>query len=131
MKPVPHRKSLHVAICFDRAQKYSDQILKGITKYVNIYGPWSLTLDPRFYGEYEQNWLTNWHGDGILAYVEDLRLAKVLKHSRIPVVEVFGHRYDLGLPQVCPEGRASGQLAAQHLIERKFQQFAFCGYRNQ
>ncbi|MDB6028864.1 MAG: transcriptional regulator [Verrucomicrobiales bacterium] len=131
MKPVRQKKYPHVTICVDRAQSYGGEILKGITKYVNVFGPWTLSIDPRFHGEYEAGWLKNWRGDGMIAYVEDPRLAKALKKACIPVVEVFGHRYDLELPQVCPHGLVSGQLAAQHLIDRKFTEFAFCGYRDQ
>jgi LacI family transcriptional regulator len=130
MKPLPQRNLLKVVICIDRGQKYGGDVLKGITKYVNVYGPWSLLIDPRFYGEYERGWLKNWQGDGMLAYVEDLRLARLLKDSGIPVVEIFGHRYDLGLPQVSPDGKEIGRLAAQHLLERNFRHFAYFGYQD-
>lgn len=131
MKAVRRARPFRVAICFDRAQKYSDQILKGIAKYINIHGPWICDMEPRFFGQYKSNWLKNWPGDGLLAYVEDLRLARYLIGLKMPVVEVFGHRYDLGLPQISPDGRASGRLAALHLIERQFKTFAFCGYERQ
>lgn len=131
MKTARYRPPLRVALCVDRAQKYSDQILKGIIRYVKIHGPWALFVDPRFYGEYKQNWLKDWEGDGVLAYVEDVQLARHLLDSKMAVVELFGHRFDLGLPQVCPDGRASGELAARHLMERRFKNFAFCGYQNQ
>lgn len=131
MKPPRYRQPLRVALCVDRAQKYSDQVLKGILQYVNIHGPWALFLDPRFTGQHKPHWLKSWQGDGVIGYVEDIHLAKHLLDSRIPAVEVFGHRYDLGLPQVCPDGFASGQMAARHLMERRFKNFAFCGYRDQ
>jgi LacI family transcriptional regulator len=117
-----------VAVCVDRSQGYGSVILRGVAKYVETYGPWSLFLDARFSGDYAQNWLRQWEGDGILAYVEDARLARTLRNSSIPTVEMFGHRYDLGLAQVCPDNEAIGRMAAQHVIERKFQHFHFCGY---
>ena len=119
-----------IAICVDRAQSYGNAVLQGIAKYVETYGPWSLFIDPRFDGEHATNLLKNWDGDGVLAYVDDLKLADLLRRSRIPVVEIFGHRFDLGLPQVCPDSLAIGQMAARHLIERQFKHFAFCGYFN-
>ncbi|MBA4149925.1 MAG: DNA-binding transcriptional regulator [Verrucomicrobia bacterium] len=128
--PAARRKSYRrVAICVDRAQGYGTTILRGIARYVETYGPWSLFIDPRFNGELSQGWMREWAGDGVLAYVEDVRLADTLRHSEIPVVEVFGHRHDLGLPQVCTDNRAIGRLGAEHLIERKFRHFSFFGYR--
>jgi LacI family transcriptional regulator len=121
---------LNVAICVDRAQGYGSYVLKGISKYVQIYGPWTLSIDPGFFGDYKRGWVENWRGDGLLAYIEDRRLARAIREAGIPVVEIFGHRFDLELPQISPDGRLNGQVAAQHLLERKFQQFAFCGYLN-
>lgn len=117
-----------IALCVDRSQGYGSTVLRGVAKYVETYGPWSLFIDVRFSGDYAQNWLRQWKGDGILAYVEDSRLARTLRNSAIPTVEMFGHRYDLGLPQVCPDNEAIGRMAAQHLLDRKFRHFTFCGY---
>ncbi len=130
MKPVKLKPHPRVALCVDRAQGYGSTILKGIAKYVETFGPWSLFMDPKFSGDYAQSWLRHWPGDGILAYIEDIRLARCLRQAKIPVVELFGHRFDLELPQVCTDSRAIGRVAASHLIERKFKHFTFCGYRN-
>lgn len=128
MKAVRQIKHPSIALCVDRSQGYGSTVLRGVAKYVETYGPWSLFIDVRFSGDYAQNWLRQWKGDGILAYVEDARLARTLRNSSIPTVEMFGHRYDLGLPQVCPDNEAIGRMAAQHLLERKFRHFTFCGY---
>ena len=117
-----------VAVCVDRAQAYGSTVLRGIAKYVETFGPWSLFIDGRFSGDYAESWLRQWNGDGILAYVEDARLAKTLRRSGVPTVEMFGHRHDLGLAQVCPDNEAVGRMAAEHLLERRFKHFTFCGY---
>jgi LacI family transcriptional regulator len=118
-----------VALCIDRAQGYGSTILRGIARYVETFGPWSLYIDPRFLGDYAQNWIEQWDGDGILGYIEDPRLAKAVRRSGKPLVEMFGHRHDLKLPQVCTDNQAIGRLAAQHLVERKFRHFSYCGYQ--
>ncbi|MBA4150765.1 MAG: DNA-binding transcriptional regulator [Verrucomicrobia bacterium] len=128
MKAGRQIKHPSIALCVDRSQGYGSTVLRGVAKYVETYGPWALFIDMRFSGDYAQNWLRQWKGDGILAYVEDARLARTLRNSSIPTVEMFGHRYDLGLPQVCPDNEGIGKLAAHHLLERKFRHFTFCGY---
>lgn len=128
MKAGRQVKHPSIALCVDRSQGYASKVMQGVAKYVETYGPWSLFIDMRFSGDYAQNWLRRWKGDGILAYVEDARLARTLRNSSIPTVELFGHRHDLALPQVCPDNEAIGHLGAQHLLERNFRHFTFCGY---
>jgi LacI family transcriptional regulator len=117
-----------VAVCVDKARSYGRGVLRGIAEYVETFGPWSFYIDPQAAGTYNQEWLRDWRGDGVLVYVESLEIARRLRASRIPAVEVFGHRFDLRLPRVSNDDVAIGKLAAEHLLERKFQHFAFSGY---
>ena len=117
-----------VAVCVDKTGAYGRGVLRGIAEYVELHGPWSLCLDHHASGHYERDWLLRWKGDGILAYVESPEVARHLKRSGIPVVEVFGTRRDLGLPQVANDDHRIGVLAAEHLLERRFLHFGFLGY---
>lgn len=129
MNPSTRRKKCpHVAVCVDQSRSYGRGVLRGIAEYVEAYGPWSLFIDPQAVGTYTQDWLKNWRGDGVLAYIEDPILAERLRHSGIPTVELFGQRFGLGVPQIGNDDAAMGHLAAEHLIERHFKHFAFTGY---
>lgn len=129
VKRAPLRSRLpHVAVCVDKSRSYGRGILRGIARYVETYGRWSLYIDPESAGTYSENWLKDWRGDGILAYIETAELARRFLRSGIPTVELFGHRIDLRLPQVCSDDEAIGRLAAEHLLERRFRRFAFTGY---
>jgi LacI family transcriptional regulator len=131
MKLTPKRPSCpHVAVCVDKARTYGRGVLQGIADYLDIYGPWSLSIDPEASGSCGCGWLKNWRGDGVLAYIEDPVMAAQLRRAGIPAVELFRHRLDLGLPQVGNDEAAIGILAAEHLLERQFTRFAFCGYRD-
>jgi LacI family transcriptional regulator len=118
----------HVAVCVDKSGGYGRGVLRGIADYVEVHGPWSLYIDPQSSGIYGEDWLGEWRGDGILAYVESPSLAQRIAAKRIPTVELFGHRSDLALPQVGNDDEAIGRMAAEHLLERRFQRFAFSGY---
>jgi LacI family transcriptional regulator len=118
----------HVAVCVDKSRGYGRGILRGIARYVETFGRWSLYIDPHSAGTYPGNWLRNWKGDGILAYIETAPLARRFLRSGIPTVELFGHRLDMPVPQVCNDEEAIGRLAAEHLLERRFRRFAFSGY---
>lgn len=121
----------HVAVCVDKATSYGRGVLRGIARYVEAYGPWSLYIDPESSGVYSPDWLRDWRGDGILAYIENARLARRFVRSRIPTVELSGLRLDVPLPQVCSDDEAIGRLAAEHLAERQLRRFGFSGYRGE
>lgn len=121
------KSNLRVAVCIDKSRRYGRGVLAGIADYVEAHGRWSLQLNPRASGVYSDNWLRDWDGDGVLAFVEDPRLAKALLRAKIPAVELFGHRLDLGLPHVGNDEEAFGRLAGEHLLERNFVRFAFVG----
>jgi LacI family transcriptional regulator len=121
----------HVAVCVDKARAYGRKVLQGIADYTETVGRWSLYVDPEATGSYSADWLTNWRGDGILAYVESRATASRLRRSGIPTVEVFGHDLDLQLPQVGNDDEAIGSMAAEHLLACRFRHFAFCGYRKE
>jgi LacI family transcriptional regulator len=131
MKHVLSRlKYPHVAVCVDKSRSYGRGVMQGIADYLEIHGPWALSIDPGASGNYQEGWLKNWRGDGVIAFIEDPAVAEDLRRAGIPAVEVFRHHVDLGLPQVGNDEAKIGRLAAEHLLDRKFSKFAFCGYRN-
>ena len=131
--PERHEKPVlpHVAVCVDKGRGYGRRVLQGIADYTEPGGRWSLFVDPEATGSYSVDWLKNWHGDGILAYVESRATAERLRASKIPTVEVFGHQLDLKLHQVGNDDEAIGRLAAEHLLACRLKHFAFCGYEKE
>ena len=103
--------------------------MRGIARYVEMFGPWSLFIDPLADSHYPRGRSESWRGDGILTYIEAPARAERLADSGIPTVELFAYRLDGRLPLVAHDDPAVGRLAAEHLLERQFRQFAFCGYR--
>lgn len=102
--------------------------MRGIAKYVETYGPWSLFLDPMADSRFAKGRSENWRGDGILTYIEEPKRAARLRANGIPTVELFVYRADGVLPVVAHDDVAIGKVAAEHLIARHFRHFAYCGY---
>jgi len=117
----------HVALTVNKARSYGRGILQGVADYVELYGPWSIFLDPYATGQLHHDWLRRWRGDGILAYAGDQRVVERLLRSAIPCVEVYGVVEDPRLPRVGCDDRAIGRLGALHFLERELKRFAFCG----
>jgi LacI family transcriptional regulator len=73
-------------------------------------------------------WLKDWRGDGIIARVENRRIARSIRCRRLPVVDLRGRLLDLDMPAILTDDAAGARTAAAHLLERGFRQFAFCGF---
>jgi LacI family transcriptional regulator len=120
----------HVAVCIDQFRSHGRGVMRGIAKYVETYGPWSLFIDHLADSNYPRGRSENWKGDGILTYIDDANRAERLRRSGIPTVELFAYRLDRKLPVVAHDDIAVGRMAADHLVERHFRRFAFTGYRD-
>jgi LacI family transcriptional regulator len=120
-----------VAVFIDSSSNYGRGVLEGTAEYLETHGPWSVFLKPHAIGPLNPAWLRRWTGDGIIAFVEHAEIAHRLCRRGIPVVEVYGHLPDLGVPSFGSDDEAIGRLAAEHLLDRGFSKFAFVGYPKQ
>jgi LacI family transcriptional regulator len=119
---------LHVAVFLDSAGSYGRGLLEGIADYLEVGGPWSVFVESHATGGFDTGWVRRWHGDGILAFIEDRKATARLYQLRIPVVETYGHLAELQIPRVGNDEAAIGRVAADHLLDRRFRHFVFSGY---
>ena len=117
-----------VALLIETSRSYGRDLLLGIAKYVRIHGPWSIEFEEGDPCEIMPDWFPRWTGEGIIARVKTTALAKAIARKRVPVVDLYGGLPDLKMPTMRSDELAVGRMAAEHLLERGFRQFAFCGY---
>ena len=122
-----HRVAPHVALVIETSLASGRDILRGIALYVREHGPWSIYHEPRSLEESVPRWLRNWDGDGIIARLQNTRIAKAIASTGIPAVDVLGVVRRPELPLAHVDNGAIARLAAEHLLERGFRHFAFCG----
>lgn len=120
-----------VAIVVETSLASGRDILQGIARYVREHRPWLLHHQPRSLDEKLPVWLKNWEGDGILARVQTPAMARALRETGLPVVDVLGVVENTGFPLVHVDDRAIGAMAAEHLLERGFRHFAYLGIRRE
>ena len=65
---------------------------------------------------------TNWKGDGIVGLITHKETRNFAIESKVAVVDI-GFRYRKDFPQVIGDHEKNGRWAAQHFIERKYQNF--------
>ena len=117
-----------VALLVESSRAYGRGLLHGIAEYVRLHGPWSIYLAERGLGEAPPAWLKGWAGDGIIARIENRRIANAVRELAVPTVDLRGLLTDLGVPLITTDDRAVADLAIEHLLERGFRHFAFCGF---
>jgi LacI family transcriptional regulator len=117
-----------VALLIESSRGYGRGTLLGIAKYVRQHGSWSIFFQERGLGDVAPPWLENWEGDGILARVENREMAKVIARVGVPAVDLRYLLPELNIPSVRTDDEAATSLAWEHLRERGFRHFAFCGF---
>jgi len=116
-----------IALLVETSREYGRGILRGIIRYQKEHGPWSIYFKPQGLGEPPPKWLHNWRGDGILARINDKRMAKALSTTSAYVVDLRNALPSLKFPSVAISNQSVVDLAAEHFIERGYKNFAFCG----
>lgn len=119
------RKS--VALLIETSNAYARGVLEGIMAYVRQHEPWSLYLPEQGRGDRPPAWLAGWKGDGIIARIETREIARAVRRTKLPVVDVSAARHIPEVPWVETDDAAIARMAAEHLLDRGFKTLAFCG----
>lgn len=120
-------KRPRVALIVETSLAPGREILRGIARYVREVGPWSIAHEPRSLEESVPRWLQRWRGEGIIARVQDQRIARAIAAVGVPTVDVLGVVQGLPFPLVHTDDQAIGRLGAEHLIDQGFRRFGFFG----
>ncbi len=116
-----------VALLVESSRVYGRGVLRGIGKYVQAHGKWKVYHTERKLSETAPPWLRTWQGDGIIARIENQKLAGRIRQLRLPVVDLFEHEDMDDIPAVLTDNDAIARLAAEHLLGRGLRHFAYCG----
>jgi LacI family transcriptional regulator len=121
------RQLPHIALLIETSREYGRGLLRGVSRYHQDHGPWSIYFEPHGLNEPPPSWLKNWRGDGIIARIDDRRTADVILATGLPAVDVRGAVDGLPIPFVGLDNRPICQLGFEHLRNCGLQNFAFCG----
>jgi len=138
---------------------YDRGLLEGIARYAQLHGPWVFCLagehrevpmpesdstsDKMFpegpirrRSRRESFSLRRLDAAGIIGRIQTPAIARTLLSSGLPVIAVDltakqladGHPLSK-VSEICADSHNAGRIAAEHLIERGFTCFGFCGYQ--
>ena len=120
-------KRRKIALLIEWSRAFGRGVLQGISDYVKAHGSWKIYHTERCLCDGAPKWLKDWQGDGVIARIENAELLDQIRRMNIPVVDLFEHATSDGVPGVITDNRAIAHLAADHLIDRGLQHFAYCG----
>jgi len=114
-----------VALLIDTATDWGRRMIRGIAQYAQQQGGWDLWLEQRC--QFAPGRLPpGWRGDGIIARVADLAMARHLKRAHGLVVNVSTARVPgVSFPTVTADLHAAAKLAIGHLLDQGFRHFAY------
>ena len=117
----------NVVLLIETSNEYSRGLLRGIMAYIREHDPWSIYVPEQDRGKTPPGWLRRWHGDGIIARIETPQIARAVAGARLPAVDVSAARLLPGIPWVETDDEAFARAAVDHLQQRGFRHFGFCG----
>ncbi len=116
-----------VALLIESSNAYARGLLHGIIEYQRQHDNWSVYLPELDRGATPPKWIKTWKGDGIIARIETDEIAHIVQRLDVPIVDVSAARKLDQIPWVETDDAKVSQLAVEHLTERGFRHFAFCG----
>ncbi len=117
-----------VALLVETSRSYGRGVLRGIAGFARTRSNWSLLHQEMTIDVLLPQWMKESAIDGVIARV-DTRTIDPLRQLGVPCVDVRCSRRFPGVPQVETDDRKVCELAFEHLWDRGFRRFAFCGFQ--
>jgi LacI family transcriptional regulator len=123
------KRPKEIALAFPRGA-HQEVFITGVLRYsIEHNCNWSYITSPETLALSVLD-LRGWGGDGIIAALNTPSEAACVKNVTIPVVNISGTLPKTPVPRVSLDNGMVGQMAAEHLMERGFQTFAYYGLRD-
>ncbi|MBI4327120.1 MAG: DNA-binding transcriptional regulator [Chloroflexi bacterium] len=115
-----------VVLLIESSRASGRSILTGIAAYARHHGPWAFYWEPAGL-EQARPRLQSLDAQGII--LRDVDAVEEVLALGIPAVVIGHSRQEIpGLVNVVTDSAKIGTLAAEHLLDRGFRHFAYCGY---
>ena len=126
---------LRVGLLIETHHSYERNLCRGIATYAHAHGPWYFynlggmpdDMDDSLEDSAVSR-LKKWGAEGLIVRCENYHLVERLRSLGLPMVDLLAWNDHNGIPAVDVDHKAVAQLAADQLVERGFQRFAYCGF---
>ncbi len=126
------RSAPRIALIYDARSAYDLKVMEGVAAYLQEGHHYSVFIEENALNDQRLPDLRSWDGDGIIGNFDDPGIALRVTQARLPVVG-FGGGYGWyvagsSIPYFYTNNKAIATLTADHLLDRGFKHFAYCGY---
>jgi LacI family transcriptional regulator len=122
------REKTYVALLVESSRAYGRGILLGVARFVREHDPWSIFFQDLNLCDDTPGWLKNWRGEGIISRLENRDVVGLIRRLKVPAVYLRRVARHAGMPSILTNNKAVSRLCFEHLNERGFRHFAFCGF---
>jgi LacI family transcriptional regulator len=127
-KNVKFVKRQRVALLVESSRAYGREVLSGIARFVREHECWSVFFQDLNLCDSTPEWLKTWKGEGIISRLENDDILGVIKRLKVPVVYLRRVGAANSAPQILTNNPEVSRLCFEHLKERGFRHFAYCGF---
>lgn len=120
-----------VALLIETSSAYGRDLLSGVLRFMRTHDEWSVFLEQRDLWKKPPGWLTDWQGDGIISRATTPALLEAVRRNTVPLVDTTDRHGETTVPAVRSDDAAIGRMAAEHLLDRGYQHFGFCGFKGE
>jgi LacI family transcriptional regulator len=115
-----------IVLLVETSREFGRQLIMGIARYARFHGPWIFYKEQIGLKSSIPN-LTSWKPDGII--MRDCLIKNELIELKIPTILVqHDSPCPKNLPVIKTDAALIAKMASNHLIEKGFKNFAFCGF---
>lgn len=115
-------------LLIESSRAYGRGCLLGVAAYVRSHGRWSVLHIERGLTEGLPKFLKSWKGDGVIARIENEKIAKAVAELGVPAVDLRGSHRPPGGAMLDTDPRIVTRMAAEHFLDIGFRNFAYMGY---
>ena len=124
-EPLDVTQTPSVLLFVETSREFGRGLLHGIARYSRLHGPWRVHRQPAGLDSSLPEW-KDLRIDG--AIVRDVKMAEHLAQSGFPVIFAQHNKESYApFPAIITDSEAIGSMAAEHFLDRGFQNFAYCG----
>ena len=117
-----------IALVVDANSAHGRGVLEGVAEFARGHDPWVFML-PIGLATHMTDRLKDIACDGIIAHVRSTAMADAIRRLKRPTVNIADDIRINAFPRVSYAQETAGRLAAEHLIERGLEHYAFVGPR--
>jgi LacI family transcriptional regulator len=127
-------KPLKIMLLIENSRAFGRNLLRGISRYVRLHGPWEIYRVPPFYRdpygkETALAMIHEWGADGLILR-ENQGFKDKIPQGIPTVISSESEEYIPGCGHVIGEHEDIGKMGAEHLLQLGFKNFAYCGFED-